>query len=499
VMPGNDAELRFKTVWDYARELAGGVIDDNNFAMYRRSHRFLTIFDEVLRNNRRASNDQVWALPVINTTDLLVRIRDVLESRRAQLAGVPVTPTSVDSRSAIPVRIFGEILWKTMRADIMPITSNTVVFPGGVPASTLPDLSFTPAIPLMNITTLPNTLNAGNEYHYSIGMRTLAIGVDAPTFRGVHVSRPLPSNGDIGEIRLKVAESHFRVPLGAKSTDRITSVEYSVSNVSSPTDEGHWLPIMPIGLSFIEGERFFLDAVGKGFFRFPASLDNSIALYRNGLRVQLDSEQSFMYSTTGQAVVGIKFPLGSYSPTDMFTVDYTPAADYSTINFAAQGFDLPPLVVAHGSTGAGERFTSTADRFTASLTHTPWVDYAQVATSTYDATFGLNPYQPITVQLETGVDAINLSNYTAALDNDTSSIVPTLPAADVGYYYYHSGSTLIFNQAITTAFRVFYQYLDNTVRVRTVLRVNSSDFVTPKVDYWHAKGKTRRPDLGNEV
>lgn len=54
---------------------------------------------------------------------------------------------------------------------------------------------------------------------------------------------------------------------------------------------------------------------------------------------------------------------------------------------------------------------------------------------------------------------------------------------------------LIFNQPITSAFRVFYSYLENNVRVRVVLRSDDKNFVSPKADLYQIKAKVRQPQI----
>lgn len=120
------------------------------------------------------------------------------------------------------------------------------------------------------------------------------------------------------------------------------------------------------------------------------------------------------------------------------------------------------------------------------LRHAPYIDPDEVAGSFYSPLGGHIPYNPIVVQLSDRRIAVNLTNYGAGQQG-------ALPLPDQGYYFVNSGKTLLFNQSVSN-FRVFYQYLQNSVRFRTVLRVNDKNFVSPSVDFVHIKAKTRRPN-----
>lgn len=314
---------------------------------------------------------------------------------------------------------------------------------------------------------------AGFDYHYNVGLHYVGIGTEAPGFKGVFVSKPLPSPGDIGEVRIKTEEDNYIVPVSSRNSKIVTSVEYSVSNKSNPIEENDWLPILPAGQHKVEGERLFFDEAGQAYLRFPAQSSQLLSIYRNGYLISLDSS-AFIRGTPG-SFIGLRLK-GSFTPDDIFTCDYFPVGDPSVINFQAYGFDLPPLVSVHSTDGTGEKFLSTGERNTVNLSYFPYIDPAQAAAG---------GYQPIVVKFDDGTVAQNLTDY------QTNKTVP-LPPSD--YYYIHSGDTLMFNQPIKKPFRVYYQYLQNNVRVRTILRCNAKDFVSPKVDYVHVKAKTRRPD-----
>lgn len=312
------------------------------------------------------------------------------------------------------------------------------------------------------------------NYRYTLGLNYVAIGVENPKYKGVFVSKPLPAPSDIGEVRLKAGVDDYTVPVSDRFSRKLTSVEFSVSNKANPTDEEDWVPILPIDVERVEAERMFPSHNGVAYFRFPAQSGQLFSLYRNGY---LTSSYDEVPGAPGE-VLGLKIDPDVLGPDHVFTCDYYPSRDRTTVNFEPYGFGDTPLVSAYDSTGAGERFLSTGERNTVTLTYEPYVDADRAANS--------STYSPLTIQLDNGAVALNMTDYR------TGDVLS--PPSESGYYYHHSGNTVIFNEPINEPFRVFYDYLQNNVRFRAVLRCNVKDFVSPKVDFVHMKAKTRKSD-----
>lgn len=333
-------------------------------------------------------------------------------------------------------------------------------------------------------TPLKRIYNEAFVYRYNFGIANVSIGVESVGYKGFWVSTPFDSDGDFGEVRIKTAEDNYRATNTDLGNNVLTSVEYSVTNRSNPSAEDDWIPILPIGQSFVESERVYPDSTGRCRFRFGADGTADIVVYKNGYPLEVNPNSDWMYDKNRQGIVGVRLPVRSYTTEDIITVRYTTVRDYTTISFEAEGFTEAPLVTAYDELGAGEGFSTTIGRNEVQLSHVPFIDENSLRTSNYNSSFGLTPYQPITVRLSDGTVPINLTNYKTGAQ-------ASLPLD--GYYYIHSGKTLIFNKPIDSNFRVYYQYLKNNVRVRVVMRCNSRDYVSPKVDFYHLKAKTRRP------
>lgn len=320
-------------------------------------------------------------------------------------------------------------------------------------------------------------VESGFTYYYNIGLHYVRVGVESPGFKGVFVSRALPAPGDIGAVRIKTEDTNYFEPNSPRHSAKLTSIEYSVSDKSDPRNETDWKPILPVGTRVVHGERVFLDDDGNADFRFRASTDEQILIYRNGYAMSFEEDVLQLVLGAPGSASGIKVNPTLITPEDVFTCDYAPVLDETVVSFTDDSYYDPPLVPAFDETGSGERFLSTADRNTITLASIPYIDPVLSKSS--------STYQPIIVQLTDGSVAQNLTDYKAGT-------LPSLPAD--GYYYIHSGNTLMFNRPLEN-FRVFYQYLENNVRFRVVLRCNSKDFVSPSVDFVHLKAKTRNPDI----
>jgi len=326
----------------------------------------------------------------------------------------------------------------------------------------------------------------GFDYEYDLGIRTIEIGSGAKGFKAVFVSNVIPAPGDVGEIKLKAQDSNYSILDTDRDSTRITSVEYSVTNKSNPMKETDWLPIMPVGTTEVIGERLLLDAQGKAVFRFEAGVNSPINIYKNGY-VLTDVANILSLNSSRTAFESVNFTSIGYTSQDVFTVDYTPAVDHTVVNFYESGFRDVPLVSSFDESGAGEGFTGTNGQLIIPLDYTPYVDRDRVADSSYTVADGMTPYQPIIVRLEDGTIATNLTNYEGGSQAGVDSSAER-------YEYLHTGNSLIFNKEITQAFRVYYQYQPSNVRVRIVLRVNDKNFVSPQVDAFQIKAKTRKPD-----
>lgn len=328
-------------------------------------------------------------------------------------------------------------------------------------------------------------------YVYKLGIRNVFIGISQMRDRAVFVSKRFEAPGDIGAVRIKSDYTNVRVTDVDKDTDRITSIEFSVSNVSKPVSEGDWYPILPVDTTEVIGERLYPDTDGLCKLRFTAKIDAPIKVYINGYHkkeYEINKIARRKDSPKGLSYDALTIPVHDYASADIITVDYTPSHDFTTLEFTPlDPSKAPPLVSSFDADGAGEGYDDSANQLVVTLKHSPYIDYVQVDSATYNSTTGLSGYSPIVVRFEDGTVAYNLTNY----KDGTQSV---LDSSSANYQFIHSGKTLMFNKIVSSPFRVFYQFQPSDVRVRVVLRCNSRDYATPRVDYYQIKAKTKKAD-----
>jgi hypothetical protein len=321
--------------------------------------------------------------------------------------------------------------------------------------------------------TINPTTSTQYNYQYIIGLESIRIGVSIPEYKGVYVSNIIPSPGDMGVVVLNATYDNYKDSSGVLDNPLLTSVEFSVTNTSTPISEKDWVPILPLDDIFVSTERLFPNTSGACALRFMADATEPMYVFRNGYAFTDYTQQ---LDTSFNNVVGITLLPQSYAPQDVITISYTPVKSSNIVNFAALGFGDLPLLSATDQNGAGEGFTATVGDNTVQLGNIPFVNTAQLNSGVY---------QPITVTLSDGTTATNLTNY-------ITGVQPVFPTN--GYYYIQSNNVLLFNQAISKPFRVYYQYLQNNVRFRAVLRSNSINLVSPIVTLIQVKAETRLPN-----
>lgn len=345
-----------------------------------------------------------------------------------------------------------------------------------------------------NFDPFSTSVDLGSEsilnYEYDLGLRNIKIGTGISIFNGVFVSKTLPAPSDSGEVRIKVQDVNYQIANSTKQNPIVTSIEYSVTNKSTPRSESDWIPILPSGYTNVVSERFFVDDSGFGKFRFPASVTDNINVYKNGNRLDFSRESSYYYSANRQSVLGLRLPTETILSSDILTCDYTPAGDATVVNFEDQGFSQSTLASAFDNNGAGQTFYGTTQDRSVALSYEPFIDYDQVEQyGSYGTSGFTGTYQPITIQMADGTIAKNQTNYRGFTQN---SLADYADSDDV--YYIHSGKNVIFNKEITDRFTIYYQYLPSNLRFKVVLRVNDVAFVTPNVDLVQVKSKTRKAD-----
>lgn len=335
-------------------------------------------------------------------------------------------------------------------------------------------------------------------YEYAIGIKDISISAKSYEETGMYVSKPIEIEGNVMEVLLDAQEEH---PLfdnvSDKATFRRTSVEYSITTASKPS-QNDWIPILPQDQKVIKAERLFLKN-GVGRLRFVAELD-SIIVYKNGRKMK---SSEFVSLEQGQ-LLQVKTPdLGA-----IYTMDYKP-------NVAARNpwtIDVSQLVTQR-SKQVDTFPNGTNHNKTVVLSKYPYVDLAYINTKKdYDA--NTDSYKPFQVFLRNGsifgknktvIKEVRPQGYGDAISTIDKTLYKEDKWADLKSYsivpnqeyqnfeYYNWKNKLMFSETFNRAsinntdFRneefsngnaeieVHYEYLVAAFRIKIVLRRNAPD------------------------
>lgn len=335
-------------------------------------------------------------------------------------------------------------------------------------------------------------------YEYAIGVKDISISAKSYEETGIYVSKPIEVEGNVMEVLLDALEEH---PLfdnvSGKATFRRTSVEYSITTASKPSQDD-WIPILPQDQKVVKAERLFLKN-GIGRLRFVAELD-SIVIYKNGRRM---NKSEFVSLEEGQ-LIQIKTP----DLSAIYTMDYRP-------NVLARNpwtIDVSQLVTQRGK--QVDVFPNgTNHNKTVVLSKYPYVDLDYINNKKdYDA--NTDSYKPFQVFLRNA--SIVGKNKTVikevrpkAYGDETSTLDKSLYKEDKwadlkryslkdkeeykNFEYYNWKNKLVFSETFNRAdiynqdfnneeysngnaeVEVHYEYLVAAFRIKIVLRRNAPD------------------------
>lgn len=289
--------------------------------------------------------------------------------------------------------------------------------------------------------------------------------------KGYYVSKRINSGGFINQVKLK---SEYFIPkslnqlLDLKDT---ASIEFSITTKNIPTEESDWIPILPYGTTDVSTEVLYPNpGTGLCTMRFFAKA-NSIKLYKNGM---LLSDNAFRLSDSDNVKT---MQIINPDASGVYVVSYSTAASFkdpNLIDFSQLSINNFYLRSYSDQYGLGETLSTQGIENRAILSSEPYIDYSKFdgyvysensGTIGYDPTSNYSEYSPISVILEDGTPAINLTNYLSnkyiKYSNPSNSGTTT--------YYIQTGKTLAFSKK-TTNFKAYYDYIPESLRYKVVIR-----------------------------
>jgi hypothetical protein len=317
-----------------------------------------------------------------------------------------------------------------------------------------------------------------DQYEYSFSLKSIEFAsVERnKSNKACFVSRKIPVNGHPQAVKVKLLKDKSNLDLSNHSYDlkESTSYELSISTAEIPDEENDWIPLVSHGETSVSSEVLFIDINSKMATTRFSFKENSLSIYENGLL--LDPS---LYSVAARTIkFGSQIQL---KPNSIYTVSYelnSEIYNYGLVDFVSSGIFQESTKPAVSSDGSGELFSSTDLTNRVVIQNIPYVNTSFVSNATYSSLVGTvfygsgSGYNPVKILLSDGSYAVNLTNYTESSDSPDFSLKPS------GVYFIQNGKEIIFNQYISSPFRVIYEYVPSSLRFRLIMRKN-----IPNINY----------------
>jgi hypothetical protein len=327
-----------------------------------------------------------------------------------------------------------------------------------------------PGIDANSATLYLSNREASGQYEYTFAIKNILFGTTSPSSsnKACYISKKIETNGAPLGVKAIVNKVRQRRDLTISNYDLSEpgSYELSISYVDIPTQESDWISVLANENSVVDSEVLFFNNLQLSELRFKPE-KSSIRVYRNCVLV---NPNDWEYVETSNSIL----MNSDIDQQAIYTVSYSIENNYYIQNFVDIDRALSSnfAVKAFSSGGnPGERFSSTNPGNKIVLSYTPFVEQ-KFDNAYYSELYGtINTvenigYSPITVLLQNGQTAINLTNYI-----NNSFVKGSFYQTDE-YLFFQSGKELIFNKPINIPFTVNYSYMPASLRFRLILRNN---------------------------
>jgi hypothetical protein len=347
--------------------------------------------------------------------------------------------------------------------------------------------------------------NVGS-YEYSFSVKAIKFGLvsnasntnsqqgqNLTQNKSLFVSKRISTNGFVNALKIK---SNYFIPqstnplLNLKDT---ACIEFSVSTKPSPANDFDWIPVIPNDQKSISSELLF-PAVGTGRCELRFScVYSSLKVYEDGILI-IPSRINYSSSNSGKI-----FNIIDYVASKTYVAAYSVDSQISNpnlIDFSTQSLQQFAIRTYSDSNGIGENLSTYGSENKVKLSYIPYVDHSQFSSHSYSVDFGVtrpdgsDPYRPITIILEDGQTAINLTNYLPS-----KNIKYSLPANyNNEVYFIQNGKNIIFNKPVKNC-RIVYDYMPENLRYKIVIRnLNQQAQTSAYVDNFVLKYQVKNTD-----
>jgi len=373
-------------------------------------------------------------------------------------------------------------------------------------AGILPERSSNNANPVRSQSIAPETVSRSSreiikdllsiekidQYEYSFSIKSIDFlsTIDIESSKACFVSKKIPLSGHPLAVKCLVQEQNNKVNLDMYNYDLKVPVSYeiSISNVDVPTNEVDWIPIVSYANDEIESEVLFFDSNSLSAKTRFSFIRETLQMYENGYLMSADQyyvkdEKIFLtnFNTYSIYVCSYKINLSIYS--------------YDNIDLIKSNLVKESSSPFSDSNGLGEKFSSTDYLAKVVLKNIPYIKSEFTKDALYNPNFGTvfsdqyQGYSPVKILMSDGTYAVNLTNYTS------QKYMASFPNSS-GYFFIQNGKEIVFNQLVTTPFVVYYDYTNDSLRFRTILRKNIPNIqYGGSIDSLLLKVKTKQYDF----
>lgn len=327
-----------------------------------------------------------------------------------------------------------------------------------------------PSVSSLDITKYLNSRETPNAYEYAFSIKNITFGITSPAVqdKACFISSRIDAGGSPIAAKAIVNIVNQRKNLNYYNYDlrESGSYELSLSLKDVITSENDWIPLTSSKASEIDSEVLFFNSINRAKLRFKA-IPATISLYKNGI---FKAQNLWNYIDQSNEIQLIE----ALDPDSVYVCSYTLDKGYvdPTVLDLDSLADYNIILNSYSSNGRqGEYFPKTGPGNKIKLTHVPYIE-DKFENSFYNSDYGTltsgvnSGYYPITILLEDGTPAVNLTNYTG-----NSFIKPRFYETDQ-YLYIQNGRDILFNRSIDQPITVSYKYLPSNLRFRLIMRSN---------------------------
>ena len=313
--------------------------------------------------------------------------------------------------------------------------------------------------------------------------------------KAIFISKKIPVNGKILALKAKVNvdKNSNVINNDLKDLKEANSYELSFSVKENPIQENDWIPIIPYDADKISSEVLFVNKVSRtAALRFhPKS--TSLRVYENGI---LLNPNNYSVNVSNSSIF-----IPNFNENNVYVSEY----DFDNTNYSQNYIDITslysdtPISTMSSGVSQGEYFVKTDSNNSVTIDQLPYIDYDQYSTASYSSGMGtinsLNnvSYSPIKVKFSDGSYAVNLTNYIKGNFEKTAFY----ETSEV--LFYQNGKNIIFNKQILEPFNVIYNYINNKIRFKLIIRNNYNNLFSPgSVDNVIVKMKLNNLDSFSE-